>query len=110
MGASSTKSRDPEIENFVQETIEKNRVVIFSKTFCPYCTMAKNQFEMLNAEYKAIEIENRQDCDQIQDVLGDMTGARSVPRVFVNGNFIGGGTDVKKLYQSGQLAKMLNQS
>ena len=65
---------------------------------------------MLNAEYNAIEIENREDCDQIQDVLGDMTGARSVPRVFVNGNFIGGGTDVKNLFKTGELAKMLNQS
>jgi glutaredoxin 3 len=36
-----------------------------------------------------------------------MTGARSVPRVFVDGNFIGGGTDVKKLYETGALAKML---
>lgn len=36
-----------------------------------------------------------------------MTGARSVPRVFLDGNFIGGGTDVKKLYENGQLAKML---
>jgi glutaredoxin 3 len=36
-----------------------------------------------------------------------MTGAKSVPRVFVNGSFIGGGTDVKKLYENGDLAKML---
>lgn len=63
---------------------------------------------MINADYKVIEIENRQDCDQIQDVLGNMTGARSVPRVFVNGKFIGGGTDVKKLNETGELAKMLS--
>ena len=42
MGSFSTKPRDPEIENFVQESIEKNRIVIFSKTNCPYCKMAKN--------------------------------------------------------------------
>jgi glutaredoxin 3 len=54
-----------------------------------------------------IELEDRPDCNEIQDALGDMTGARSVPRVFVDGKFIGGGTDVKKLYETGELAKIL---
>lgn len=26
---------------FVSEAIAKDKVVIFSKTYCPYCTMAK---------------------------------------------------------------------
>lgn len=26
---------------FVRDTIAKNKVAIFSKTYCPYCTMAK---------------------------------------------------------------------
>lgn len=30
-----------------------------------------------------------------------------VPRVFINGKFVGGGTDVKKLYQTGELAQLL---
>ena len=56
----------------------------------------------------AIELEDRPDCQEIQDILGSMTGARSVPRVFVDGNFIGGGSDVEKMYKDGSLAKMLN--
>lgn len=65
------------------------------------------QFKKINFPFLTIELENRSDCEEIQDVLGAMTGARSVPRVFVDGNFIGGGTDVEKLYKSGQLEKML---
>lgn len=26
---------------FIKEAIAKDKVVIFSKTYCPYCTMAK---------------------------------------------------------------------
>lgn len=118
---------------FVKSSIGKQRVVIFSKSYCPYCTMAKEvsnlkfvtdmhfwnlwiiidwhfslqQFKLLNFDFLAIEIENMPDCNEIQDCLGEITGARSVPRVFVDGKFIGGGTDVKKLYDSGELAKML---
>ena len=36
-----------------------------------------------------------------------MTGARTVPRIFIDGKFIGGGSDVEKMYNSGELLKML---
>lgn len=65
------------------------------------------QFKKINFDFLTIELENRPDCNEVQDVLGEMTGARSVPRVFIDGNFIGGGTDVQKLYESGELAKLL---
>jgi glutaredoxin 3 len=34
-----------------------------------------------------------------------MTGERTVPRVFVHGEFIGGAADVKELYENGQLER-----
>ena len=36
-----TSSAGAMAEAFVKETIEKNSVVVFSKTYCPFCTMAK---------------------------------------------------------------------
>lgn len=92
---------------FVKDSIAKQRVVIFSKSYCPYCSLAKEQFKKLNFEFLAIEIEDMQNCQEIQNVLCEMTGSRSVPRVFVDQKFIGGGTDVKKLYETGELAKLL---
>ena len=46
---------------------------------------------------------------EIQDYLGQMTGARSVPRVFVNGKFYGGGDDTAAGVRSGDLASKLAQ-
>ncbi|XP_031637774.1 glutaredoxin-C4 isoform X2 [Contarinia nasturtii] len=92
---------------FVSETIASNKVVIFSKSYCPYCTMAKEQFQKLQQEFTAIELDKRDDGGDVQAALGEITGATTVPRVFVNGNFIGGGTDVKKLNQTGELKKLL---
>lgn len=60
----------------------------------------------MQKEYTAIELNERNDGDEIQSILGEMTGARTVPRVFVNGVCLGGGTDVKKLYETGELQKM----
>ncbi|XP_003699811.1 uncharacterized protein LOC100880851 [Megachile rotundata] len=91
----------------VQQLIASDTVVIFSKTTCPYCKMAKQVFENLQKKYTAIELDEREDGDDIQSILGDMTGARTVPRVFVKGECLGGGTDVKKLFDSGELQKKL---
>lgn len=60
-------------------------------------------FESLKKSYTAIELDNREDAQDIQDVLGEITGARTVPRVFLNGECLGGGTDVKKLFDNGEL-------
>ena len=43
----------------------------------------------------------------MQDELGSRTGARSVPRVFVDGEFIGGGNETAEMAGSGELRKLL---
>ncbi|XP_015120831.1 glutaredoxin-C4 isoform X2 [Diachasma alloeum] len=92
---------------WVTQTINSETVVIFSKSYCPYCKMAKEAFQKLKQAYDVIELDQRDDADEVQDILGELTGARSVPRVFVKGEFIGGGTDVKKMLETGELAKKL---
>ena len=50
------------------------------------------------------------DCDAIQDYLLSITGARSVPRVFIGGKCIGGGTETKTLKDQGKLLPMLKDA
>ncbi|KAF7637530.1 Glutaredoxin domain-containing protein, partial [Meloidogyne graminicola] len=86
--------------------LQTNKVVIFSKSFCPYCTKAKdalNTFNLLPGAMEVVEIEDRADCDQIQDYLKELTGQRSVPRVFIGGKFFGGGDDTAAAVKSGKL-------
>lgn len=94
---------------YVQEVVSKNCVVIFSKTTCPYCKMAKNVFNEIGASYKVIELDEHNDGRRLQEALAQMTGARTVPRVFINGNCIGGGSDTKQLHQQGKLLPLIEQ-
>ena len=50
------------------------------------------------------------DGSAIQDYLLKLTGARSVPRVFVGGKCIGGGTETQDLHKTGQLATLLKDA
>ncbi|XP_058463135.1 uncharacterized protein LOC131437660 [Malaya genurostris] len=95
------------VAEFVKSAIAKDKIVIFSKTYCPYCTMAKEPFKKLNQAFACYELDQRNDGDEIQSILGEITGARSVPRVFINGEFVGGGTDIKKMYSDGRLEKLI---
>lgn len=61
-----------------QEVVSQNCVVIFSKTTCPYCKMAKNVFNEIGATYKVIELDEHNDGRRLQEALAQMTGARTV--------------------------------
>lgn len=80
--------------------------------FCNYCTRAKKLFEAAKVPFSEVLIDDRglffsslespflslcflsDDCTEIQQVLGGLTGASTVPRVFVGGKSFGGYTGV----------------
>ncbi|XP_033879484.1 uncharacterized protein LOC117414012 isoform X1 [Acipenser ruthenus] len=95
--------------SFVQEVVSRNCIVIFSKTTCPSCRLAKNVFNEIGTPYKVIELDQHEGGKQLQDTLGEMTGAKTVPRVFVNGTCIGGGSETKELHQRGKLLPLVEQ-
>uniref|UniRef100_A0A8C3LUT0 Glutaredoxin-2, mitochondrial n=1 Tax=Chrysolophus pictus TaxID=9089 RepID=A0A8C3LUT0_CHRPC len=105
----SVELSDAAAVNQIQEVISDNCVVIFSKTTCFYCKMAKKLFEGLNVNYTAVELDVNKNGSQFQDILEQMTGGRTVPRVFVNGTFIGGATDTQRLHEEGKLLPLIHQ-
>jgi glutaredoxin 3 len=53
--------------------------VIFSKTYCPYCDLAKNNLSAEGGKYEVIELDQRDDGSAIQAALAQLTGRRTVP-------------------------------
>ncbi|KAF5735988.1 putative glutaredoxin-1 grx1 [Tripterygium wilfordii] len=95
---------------FVQNVIFSNRIVIFSKSYCPYCRSAKRLFSELHEQPYVVELDLRDDGSQIQYVLLDLVGRRTVPQVFVNGKHIGGSDDLRAAAASGKLENLLAAS
>lgn len=103
---------DSELESssefkYIQKQISNNAVMVFSKTTCSYCKMAKEALDKTGVNYVIEDIEGRPDCDRMQDIFAQITGARTVPRVFIGGKCVGGGSETYSLLNKGELVPLL---
>lgn len=101
-------------QKVVQDTIASKPVVVFSKSYCPFCIKVKDLFEkelkIPSDKLEILQMEDRPDCSALQAYLKELTGAQSVPRVFVKGQSVGGCDDTFRLHQSGELKKRLDEA
>uniref|UniRef100_A0A6U1N3N8 Glutaredoxin domain-containing protein n=1 Tax=Fibrocapsa japonica TaxID=94617 RepID=A0A6U1N3N8_9STRA len=96
-----------ELMGFLHREIISNPCVIFSKTTCPFCTVAKAAISMTGAKMIVHELDGSND---MKNSLSQITGVRTVPQVFIGGQFIGGGQDTQQKAQSGQLLALLTKA
>ncbi|CAF2029258.1 unnamed protein product [Rotaria magnacalcarata] len=109
--SSSGSGDKASVEDKIKQLIKENKVMVFSKIHCPYCTKAKKILGKYKLkDYKVIELDKMQDDDEYMDVLGRMTGEDTVPRVFIDGECIGGGDDTERLEKKGELEKKLRKA
>eukprot|EP00903_Cladosiphon_okamuranus_P008394 g8070.t1 len=87
----------------VKDMVGQHPVVVYSKSYCPFCTKAKKALNEIGAKYEVIELDKVEHGSAIQDALQSITGQRTVPNVFIGGSSIGGGDDTVRLQKSGEL-------
>eukprot|EP00854_Cymbomonas_tetramitiformis_P018050 gene18050-21498_t len=92
--------------------IKAENVVIFMESYCPFCNRVVNAFIAANISHKRVLLD-----PAMRATLTRLTGQRTIPYVYVRGQFIGGCNDgpedwmgALKLLQSGALHKMLSTS
>ncbi|CAI0547397.1 unnamed protein product [Linum tenue] len=108
---SSSKKTDQEMEAALtkaKEIATSAPVVVFSKTYCGYCTRVKKLLTQLGAAFKVIELDKESDGDEIQGALLKWTGQRTVPNVFIGGKHIGGCDGNKQIDSSSPLIYCYN--
>ena len=67
-------------------------IELYTKQNCPYCVKAKNVLNSLNVQYSNYVVEQDISRDSILEMF---PLARSYPIVVVNGEFIGGYTELE---------------
>ncbi|GJQ12587.1 hypothetical protein GpartN1_g4378.t1 [Galdieria partita] len=91
----------------VQQLISSAFVVVFSKSWCPFCDRVKHIFRTLGVSIKVVELNEEKDGSAMQTALYELTRQRTVPNVFINGQHLGGCDQVMELERKGALKKLL---
>lgn len=93
--------------DFINSAVADNKIVVFSKSYCPFCKKTKELFEDLGVEATVFELNQMDDGADIQDALLEITGQKTVPNTFINGKHVGGNDDVQNANTSGELKELL---
>merc|ERR1712113_306237 len=94
----------------VQRLISTEPLVVFSKTYCSFSIRAKQLLKMLNAPFTAVELNTVNDGSGMQAALRELTGRRTVPNIFLEGNALGGCDELMHLNATGELTKLLQKA
>ncbi|CAI7589105.1 unnamed protein product [Penicillium pancosmium] len=91
-----------------QKLIDENAVVVFSKSYCPYCTSSKSLLSSFDANFTLVELDQIDDGSAIQDALQEISGQRTVPNIWIKQKHIGGNSDLQGV--KGQLPQLLKEA
>lgn len=80
-------------------------IVLFTIYGCPYCQKAVRFLKQNNMPFKAINIGNNA---HMMIKLAESTGSKTVPKIFVQGRFIGGAAELEAMAESGELGYRLS--
>ena len=96
-------------KQIIQDTVEKNRVVLFmkgTKNF-PQCGFSQRAVAILKecgAEFKDVNVLSD---PAIRQGIKDYSNWPTIPQVYIDGKFVGGSDILTEMHQSGELKKLL---
>lgn len=89
--------------------------MVFAKSWCPHCKKTKELLKKSEFEGCTITIfdldkmpEGSPKGPALQYVLAEKTGQKSVPSVWINGEFLGGNDVTQEKFADGELMKMIS--
>uniref|UniRef100_A0A7N8YQ42 thioredoxin-disulfide reductase (NADPH) n=1 Tax=Mastacembelus armatus TaxID=205130 RepID=A0A7N8YQ42_9TELE len=91
-----------ELKSRIQQLIDSNQVMVFSKSYCPYCVKVRSLLK--KAVCHSLEIS----WSAAIEMLLEMTGQKTVPNVFINKTHVGGCDKTMQAHKDGSLQQLLN--
>ncbi len=93
-------------QRLTQNMARAAEITMYTKSWCGYCAAAKRLLKKKGAEFTDIDVDS--DRDLLQEMI-DRSGGRTVPQIFINGQSVGGYTDLAALDSGGELDALLDQ-
>ncbi|XP_031136486.1 thioredoxin reductase 3 isoform X2 [Sander lucioperca] len=99
-----------ELKSRIQQLIDSNQVMVFSKSYCPFCIKVKDLFKELQVDCNVVELDLIEDGTNYQEMLLEMTGQKTVPNVFINKTHVGGCDNTMQAHKDGSLQQLLSSN
>ena len=93
----------------IDSEIQANKIMMYSKSYCPHCNTAKQTLQSKGYAFTAIELDQIGNGGDIQNALAEKTGQRTVPNIFINGEHLGGNSDLQTANSNGTLDSKMAQ-
>ena len=94
---------DSSLKSSIEQDIAQNKVMVYSKSYCPFAKATKDLLKSKGIEFKAIELDQVSNGDALHAALKSFSGQNTVPNVYINGKHVGGNSDVQSLNSAGKL-------
>ncbi|XP_067854477.1 thioredoxin reductase 3 [Heptranchias perlo] len=107
MAPTGSSASPAELKTRIQTLVDSYPVVVFSKSYCPYCQKVKELFRALDIDIHVEELDLLEGGSDMQNILQEMTGQKTVPSVFVNKAHLGGCDKTVQAHEDGLLTKLL---
>ena len=111
--AVKNEKKDAQIVEAIERLKSEHKVLVFSKKGCSFCKMAIDSLKKTGLKKDQIkDVDLNKDVKNggdYQRILKQVTGDSTVPRVFIDGKFIGGGSETKAEFSSGRLQDRLRK-
>ena len=82
-----------------------SRVTVYSTASCPICVRAKSMLSKWNIDYSEVRIDT--DERALEQFRKATQGARTVPQIIIDGNLIGGFSELTELHMDGELDQLM---
>lgn len=79
-------------------------IIIYTTRYCPYCIRAKHLLGSKGLAFREIPVDGN---EQLRREMQEKARQRTVPQIWINGQHVGGCTDLEALEHSGELDRML---
>ncbi|MDJ0842547.1 MAG: glutaredoxin 3 [Acidobacteriota bacterium] len=83
---------------------KQGEIKIYTTPWCPFCIRAKRLLDNKGAQYEDTNVST---LPSVRAELRQLTGSRTVPQIFINGQSIGGCDELHALDAAGKLDPML---
>ena len=89
------------------EPIPMAKIVIYTKSTCPYCVKAKALLNRKHVKFEEIDVSK--DDSLRESLVEKAEGRKTVPQIFIDNKPIGGCDDLYALDKAGELDKLLKK-